>query len=53
MNNINAFNAEDALIKIKALADAAAFLAGNDKHLQALMELLDIISETADLGLKS
>lgn len=42
----------DALYKIKALAQAAAFLDGNDDEKLIMIELLDVISETARMGIE-
>lgn len=42
----------DALLKIKALSEAAAFLNCNIDERNIMIELLDVISETAALGME-
>lgn len=45
-------SSEDVLIKIHALAQAAALLDGNDDEKLIMIELLDVIVETASLGIE-
>lgn len=42
----------DALYKIKALSQAAAFLNGSADEKLRMIELLDVISETAKMGVE-
>lgn len=52
MKNTPPYSTEDALIKIKVLADAASLLTGSDEERSIAHELLDIISNMAELGQK-
>ncbi|MES4613036.1 hypothetical protein V2154_10670 [Ewingella sp. CoE-038-23] len=52
MKNTPPYSAEDALIKIKALADAASFLTGSDQERSIALDLLEIITNMAELGQK-
>lgn len=53
MQQIDALAAEDALEKIKALATAAGFLDQSAVQMDLMLGILDVISETANAGLKS
>lgn len=53
MINSTPIDIEFALRKIKALADAAQFLNGSDEEKSLSLEIMDIISLTAEAATKN
>ncbi|MFS7307394.1 hypothetical protein [Rahnella inusitata] len=53
MINSTSIDIEFALRKIKALADAAQFLNGSDEEKSLSLEIMDIISLTAEAATKN
>ncbi|MFS7251279.1 hypothetical protein AB6869_09810 [Rahnella rivi] len=53
MNNSTSVDVEDALRKIKALADAAQYLTCSDEEKSLSLEIMNIISITAEAATKN